>query len=412
MYELFRALNDSTSTDSDININDIKQNIIDDFEYSPSYSKIVINNENKDSHIVYQKASSRDTEKKKIMLKPNQTMSVGNYIPYSSKTWILTELDSNISVQHIGIMELCNYNLKFLNDTGDLITRWCVRKEGSYQSAISDEKYFISTDVRSHIILPADSETSKIEIDKRLIIGNEFGYPTAYKVTKVDTVQDYGLALLELESVEVSKTDDDLVNMIADYYSKFSTYSLRILNGDSLNINLSNTLQLNVECTRTQGGNVSTISPTPLINYSSSNVNIATVNSSGLVTFLTTGNVVITAKLASNITVLDSVSITVTNNIEHSYAVEISGESQISYNQTRSYTAIMKDNGVVVSGTQFDFEVIAGSTPSTKYVLTQLSDTSCSIKSLGYPYVITLRCYNRANHSIYIDKNITLKGLV
>jgi hypothetical protein len=84
----------------------------------------------------------------------------------------------------------------------------------------------------------------------------------------------------------------------------------------------------------------------------------------------------------------------------------------IVFNSTRTFVGNRKNNGVDEPNSQFDFEVIPGTTPTNKYTLTIVNDTSCTIKCLGYPYNIILRCYDRSNRLLYIDKPIGLKGLI
>lgn len=80
-------------------------------------------------------------------------------------------------------------------------------------------------------------------------------------------------------------------------------------------------------------------------------------------------------------------------------------------NSTKTFVGNRKLNGVDMPNSQLDFELIPGVTPTTKYTFAIVNDTSCTIKCLGYPYTITLRCYDRSNRLLYIDKQILLKAL-
>jgi hypothetical protein len=80
-------------------------------------------------------------------------------------------------------------------------------------------------------------------------------------------------------------------------------------------------------------------------------------------------------------------------------------------NSTKTFVGNRKLNGVDMPNSQLDFELIPGVTPTTKYTFAIVNDTSCTIKCLGYPYTITLRCYDRSNRLLYIDKPILLKAL-
>ena len=211
-------------------------------------------------------------------------------------------------------------------------------------------------------------------------------------------------------------TNDDQFNEIADT-NLLAHYDLTISNGSEIKMGIGQTLQLNVIATQTIGGTLSSI-PNPLINYTSSDNSIATVDSNGKVSFLNTGTVSITATLGfnnglENIPTSD-IAITVVLEPQNNYTVDFVDTigGYIVLNSTRTFVGNRKNNGVDEPNSQFDFEVISGTTPTDKYNLTIINDTSCTIKCLGYTYTITLRCYDRSNRLLYIDKPIGLKGLI
>jgi len=172
-----------------------------------------------------------------------------------------------------------------------------------------------------------------------------------------------------------------------------------------------------VIATQTIGGTLSSI-PNSLINYTSSDNSIATVDSNGKVSFLNTGTVSITATLGFNNGLenipTSNIAITVVLEPLNNYTVDFVDTigGYIVFNSTRTFVGNRKNNGVDEPNSQFDFEVIPGTTPTNKYTLTIVNDTSCTIKCLGYPYNIILRCYDRSNRLLYIDKPIGLKGLI
>lgn len=233
---------------------------------------------------------------------------------------------------------------------------------------------------------------------------------------KVDgyTTEHLGLRTLYCEKGQFG-TNDDQVNEIADT-NLLAHYNLIITNGNSIQMGVNQTLQLNVIATVTIGGKLSILT-NPQINYSSSDTTKATVDSNGLITFYNTGNVNISATLDLDNSATNNIAITIVSDPQNNYTVDVTSDGQviegitdINLNSTKIFVGTRKNNGFDVSNSQFNFEIIQGTTLASKYTFTVLNDTSCSIKALGSTYLITLRCHDRNNTSIYIDKTIRLKS--
>lgn len=210
--------------------------------------------------------------------------------------------------------------------------------------------------------------------------------------------------------------NDDQVNEIADT-QLLAHYALTISNGSNIQMGVTQTLQLNMWAAVTIGGVISAL-VNPIISFTSSDITKATVDAFGKITFLNTGSVNITATLSANngleSAATSTITITVVSAPQNNYTVDILdciGVS-IAINVTRTFVGNRKLNGVDVPNSQLDFELIPGATPTTKYTFAIVNDTSCTIKCLGYPYTITLRCYDRSNRLLYMDKPILLKGLI
>lgn len=233
---------------------------------------------------------------------------------------------------------------------------------------------------------------------------------------KVDgyTTEHLGLRTLYCEKGQFG-TNDDQVNEIADT-NLLAHYNLIITNGNSIQMGVNQTLQLNAIATVTIGGKLSILT-NPQINYSSSDTTKATVDSNGLITFYNTGNVNIAATLDLDNSATNNIAITIVSDPQNNYTVDVTSDGQviegitdINLNSTKIFVGTRKNNGFDVPNSQFNFEIIPGTTLASKYTFTVLNDTSCSIKALGSTYLITLRCHDRNNTSIHIDKTIRLKS--
>ncbi|MBP2032703.1 hypothetical protein J2Z42_001377 [Clostridium algifaecis] len=234
---------------------------------------------------------------------------------------------------------------------------------------------------------------------------------------KVDgyTTEHLGLRTLYCEKGQFG-TNDDQVNEIADI-DLLAHYNLIIANGSFIQMGVNQTLQLNAIATVTIGGKLSILTNTK-INYLSSDITKASVDSNGLVTFYNNiGNVNISASLDLDNSATNNIAIAIVSDSQNNYTVDVTSDGQviegitdITLNSTKIFVGTRKNNGFDVPNSQFNFEIIPGKTLASKYTLTVLNDASCSIKALGSTYFITLRCHDRNDNSVYIDKTIRLKS--
>jgi hypothetical protein len=191
---------------------------------------------------------------------------------------------------------------------------------------------------------------------------------------------------------------------------------LVISNGSTIQMGENQTLQLNVKVTVNIGG-VTSVIQNPIINYTSSDTTKATVDSNGLVTFHNIGNVNIAATLDLDNSATSNIAITLVAEPQDNYTVDVTSDGQviegitdIAVNSTKTFVATRKNNGFDVPNSQFDFEIIPGTTIVNKYSFTIVDDVSCNIKALGAIFFIKLRCHDRSNNELYIDKTIRLKN--
>lgn len=235
---------------------------------------------------------------------------------------------------------------------------------------------------------------------------------------KVDgyTTEHLGLRTIYCEKTQINTSTDDMINEIADT-NLLAHYNIIITNGNSIQMGVNQTLQLNAIATVTIGGKLSILT-NPKINYSSSDTTKASVDSNGLITFYNNiGNVNITAALDLDNSATSSTAVAIVSDPQNNYTVDVTldgqvleGITDIALNATKIFVGTRKNNGFDVPNSQFNFEIIPGTTLASKYTFTVLNDTSCSIKALGGTFLITLRCHDRNNTSIYIDKTIRLKS--
>jgi len=320
----------------------------------------------------------------------------GDLINWDGGNWlIISEIGQKRYSYYKGIIQKCNYNIKF-NFQGTI-------KEFP---AIVDSKVF-DTETNQFFSVPAgkivvtiqdNADSTNIALNQRFIKMKQ-----AWKVSGIDRTKN-GLLMLYCDLDTIIPTDD-LENEIAnagDYI-----YTLEITSGDSASIQEGNTLQLTTQV-KLNGNTVE-----KEVIYSSDNSSIATVDENGLVTAISAGECIITASLAENPSVYDTISITVTALPEHNYAVTISGSTSIFKTKTATYTATFTDNGVPISEKSF-FYITADDGSSTTLATIQSQDpiaNTCVLKAgstLGY---VKLWCKNTAGTIVSEPFRIQIKNI-
>lgn len=321
----------------------------------------------------------------------------GDLINWDNEYWlIISEIGQKRYSYYKGIIQKCNYNIKF-NFQGTI-------KEFP---AIVDSKVF-DTETNRFFSVPAGKivVTMQSNVDsENITIGQRFiKMKQAWKVTGIDRTKN-GLLMLwcDLDTIIAS---DDVVNEVAnagDY-----VYTIEITNGEIASIQEGSTLQLNVQVKL----NDNTVEKEVI--YSSDNPSIASVDENGLVTAISAGECIITASLAENPNVYDTISITVTALPEHNYAVTISGSTSIVKTKTATYTATFTDNGLPISE-QSEFWLTADDGVSETTLATIESQdpiaNTCVVKAgntLGY---VKLWVKNKAGTIISEPFRIQIKNI-
>jgi len=298
----------------------------------------------------------------------------GDLVNWDGGNWlIISEIGHKRYTYYKGIIQRCNYNIKF-------------NFEGTIKQfpAIVDSRVF-DVETNQYLSIPAGKivVTMQSNVDSENInIGQRFiKMKQAWKVTGIDRTKN-GLLMLycDLDTITAS---DDVVNEIAnagDYI-----YTLEITNGETSSIQEGSTLQLNA-VVKLNGNPVDN----KTVMYSTNNPSIASVDENGLVTAISAGDCIITASLAENSNVYDTIYITVTALPQHNYAVTISGSTSIVKTKTATYTATFTDNGIPITETSEFYLTADDGVSSTTLATIQSQDpvaNTCVVKAgstLGY----------------------------
>lgn len=120
------------------------------------------------------------------MLVPIGTCESGMYISFDGYFWLIKSQPRNNKCYEKVIIEQCNYLLKWQNASGSIIERYCIESRVS-TVGVDDNKVIQIGKSQSKLLLPCDSETIKLRVEKRFYIDNNTENPTPYEITLANT---------------------------------------------------------------------------------------------------------------------------------------------------------------------------------------------------------------------------------
>lgn len=165
-----------------------------------------------------------DLSMKKICAMPNESLKHGSIVDFANSKWLVTEIDPNREVYTSGMMQRCNYLLKWLNKKGQIIEKWCIVEDGTkYLIGEKAEDIMSIGDARIAITIGKDEDTIELGRGKRFLVDDlDAKAPLAYQITKPNKLFNVydGEGVFRFILNEVNMTDDDNVELrIADFYN-------------------------------------------------------------------------------------------------------------------------------------------------------------------------------------------------
>lgn len=135
------------------------------------------------------KDTDNNVHKKKIKSKKEDVLKVGDYVFWNNQFWLITVLDSDNKTWNRGYMYLCTLLLRWQNENGDIIERWCYAEDFTkYSTGVKYNKLLMTGDNQYGITIPIDEETKYIKRDRRFVIDIDGVYPPdIYKLSNRKT---------------------------------------------------------------------------------------------------------------------------------------------------------------------------------------------------------------------------------
>ena len=379
-YESFDAyLSVTKSTPSEIYKDEFQELVNAEYENTTTLKEVLHNGNPIIVRVVgkfnTETLSKRNDNYQKIIFKtPDYEVKVGDIFEFDGAKWICTDV-TYTTVSKSCTVTKSYYDLNVYKN-GILYKVPCIVEDITrlYSMGTDENKYIIQPSTDIIIRVPNNEVTTLIERDEIYKIGM-----SQYKVVDISDIINPGLLILKCTW---SAEEQPLPN-----------YSINILNGDNIQVNLNDTLI--IHCEVLDGDKV--LSPTPPLVFSSSDETIATIDNNGVVSILGMGIVTFTVSLKSDINIKDNITVEFVDVLQHNYAVTISGNTSIVKGKTTTYTATFTDNGQVI--TQKSFFYLTGddgvSTTTLATITSQDSvNNTCVVtagNTLGY---VKLWCKN------------------
>lgn len=201
-------------------LNHSKQSISRRLRDSLAFHTVLIDGMEREVGII----KKADLSTKTIVALPGEQLIHGGIVDYESNKWLITEIDASSEVYERGLMQQCNYVLKWVDADGMIVEKWCIVEDGTkYLIGERSEQMMTIGDARISITIGKDEDTAMIKRGMRFLIDDQdAGSTHAYQVTKLNRLFNLfnGKGVYRFILTEDQLTQNDNTElMIADYYS-------------------------------------------------------------------------------------------------------------------------------------------------------------------------------------------------
>jgi hypothetical protein len=403
IYDLYRDRTTCAISKADNKRNDIQQELINTFVDSPAYHKVVINDEEFESHahILYDRKLDYygDPNIQQIIMHPDYSIKAGDYVYVTEwdNVWIVPNVEGNKDIYEKGIIVICGNTWKWKDENNVIHSYPCaIYDQFSTQSALVQKRNIIVPSGNLVAFVQYNDYTKTIDLEQRMLFKDQ-----AWRINKIQNIQQDGMILFFLNK-DVIQSDDDFENGIAsnDKYN----YSLNILQND-FEQSIGYTSQLTAELL------LNGIAQTRDLIWISSNQNIVSVDTDGNISCLANGVANIKVYLKENPDIYDEITINIVD-VPLTAEIRISSEDfNIKQGRAVEYQVYRYVNNVAQIDA-FTYEVLANTIPSNYYEIEQINSNTFNISCITQttePLVVRFRSVENATE--YLDVRFALVGL-
>lgn len=202
----------------------IQDDIVGKITENPSYKKnaVITDTYGNERHVGL--VINRGTQEyyKEFEALPNTEIYAGDYVRWGRGIWIVQSCSTDDEIYKRGQLWECNWLMKWQNDDGEIIERWCFASSASkYNEGVEQDKVFTLGSDQCKVYMPIDDEVLAVTKKKEMlfIIDNVIkGQPRIYEAHNPSNVYS---------TFDVLREDEDgKLHGVTDWILKETTYTL------------------------------------------------------------------------------------------------------------------------------------------------------------------------------------------
>lgn len=243
-----------------------------------------------DLHYSIFKPYINDLDKLKEVILENEDLEIKDVF------YIISYMTNTVNTFYKGDLKRCDYKLKWIADGNpDIIYERWVYKSSTVKNNDDTSEIVLPANYANLIVPRTEVFQRTFTEGKRLMIGYN-GFTEVPMVYKIDGLTDLkngdyesGTIDLQIVATEFIPSRDDKDRFIADILGYNYEYELMLNTPSSLELNINDTIQIDISVYRDNDGVREQVS-NPILTYLSSDENIVTIDENGLITAIDDGN--------------------------------------------------------------------------------------------------------------------------
>lgn len=210
-------------TERDRRIARIKDDMIGKIIHNPSYkpNAVITDSYGDERHTGLVITNGTQEYYKEFEALPNTEIYAGDYVQWGRGVWLVQSCSTDDETYKRGQLWECNWLMKWENDDGDIIERWCFASSASkYNEGVEEDKVFILGSDQCKVYMPVDEEVLAVTKKKEMlfIIDNAIvGQPRIYEAHNPSNVYS---------TFDILRDDDGKIHGVTDWILKETTYTL------------------------------------------------------------------------------------------------------------------------------------------------------------------------------------------
>lgn len=211
------------NTERDRRIARIKDDMLNKIVHNPSYKPTAVVTDSYGNERQVGLVINRGTQEyyKEFEALPDTPIYAGDYVKWGRGMWVVQSCSTDDEIYKRGTLWQCNWLMKWQNDDGEIVERWCFASSASkYNEGVEQDKVFTLGSDQCKVYMPVDEEVLAVTKKKEMlfIIDNAIkGQPRIYEAHNPSNVYS---------TFDVLREDDGKLHGVTDWILKETTWTL------------------------------------------------------------------------------------------------------------------------------------------------------------------------------------------